>query len=85
MDSISGVSSSTSTSFNEQQNEESAETIGQGLHTKSSKNIIPQKEIEYPTIIRYLKRMEIKYDFCSIIFKNMFCVIFILYYNRNTT
>ena len=72
MDTISGVSSSTSTSFNEQQNEDSAEKIGQGLHTKSNKNIIPQKEVEYPTIIRYLKRMEIKYDFCSIIFKICF-------------
>ena len=72
MDSISGVSSSTSTSFNEQQNEESSENIGQGLHTKSSKNSSPQKEIEYPTIIRYLKRMEIKYAFSRIILKNMF-------------
>ena len=63
MDSISGVSSATSTSFNEQQNEESAENIGQSLRSKSNKDNLSKKEIEHPTIIRYLKRMEIKYVF----------------------
>ena len=61
VDSISGVSASTSTSFNERQNEESAETSNQGLRLESNENSKTQKEIEYPTIIRYLKRMEIKY------------------------
>ena len=63
VDSISGVSSSTSTSFNEQQNEDSAENIGQSLRSKSKKDNLAQKEIQYPTIIRYLKRMEIKLVF----------------------
>lgn len=61
VDSISGVSASTSTSFSEQQEEESAETTNQGLRSESNENSKTQKRIQYPTIIRYLKRMEIKY------------------------
>ena len=61
VDSISGVSASTSTSFNEQQNEESSETSNQGVRSRANKNAKTQKDIEYPTIIRYLKRMDIKY------------------------
>ena len=38
VDSISGVSASTSTSFNEQQNEESSETSNQGVRSKTNKN-----------------------------------------------
>ena len=60
VDSISGVSSSTSTSFNEQPNEDSSENIGQSLRSKTNKDKLSQKDIEYPTIIRYLKRMAIK-------------------------